>query len=63
MNADLLQGFYLGDLLVEPLKGEVTGQVGSRHLPPKAAEVLSPGNALATGPARDDIANYLTVFK
>ncbi len=40
MNADLLQGFYLGDLLVEPVKGEVTGRAGSRHLPPKAAEVL-----------------------
>jgi len=40
VNADLLQGFYLGDLLVEPVKGEVTGRAGSRHLPPKAAEVL-----------------------
>ncbi len=40
MNADLLQGFYLGDLLVEPLKGQVSGRAGSRHLPPKAAEVL-----------------------
>ena len=40
MNADLLQGFYLGDLFVEPVKGEVTGRAGSRHLPPKAAEVL-----------------------
>ena len=40
MNADLLQGFYLGDLLIEPLKGQVTGQEGCRRLPPKAAEVL-----------------------
>ncbi len=52
MNADLLQGFYLGDLLVEPLKGEVTGRAGSRHLPPKAAEVLlclarAPGELVA----------------
>jgi len=52
VNADLLQGFYLGDLLVEPLKGEVTGRAGSRHLPPKAAEVLlclarAPGELVA----------------
>ena len=49
MNSDLLQGFYLDDLLVEPLKGQVTGRAGSRHLPPKAMEVLlclarSPGD-------------------
>ena len=52
MNADLLQGFYLGDLLVEPLKGQVIDRAGSRHLPPKAAEVLlclarSPGEMVA----------------
>ncbi len=40
MKSDLLQGFYLGDLLVEPLKGRVTGRAGSQHLPPKAVEVL-----------------------
>ena len=40
MNADLLHGFYLGDFLVEPLKGQVTGRAGSHHLPPKAIEVL-----------------------
>jgi TolB-like protein/tetratricopeptide (TPR) repeat protein/DNA-binding winged helix-turn-helix (wHTH) protein len=40
LNADLLQGFYLGDLLIEPLKGQVIGRAGSRHLPPKAVEVL-----------------------
>ncbi|MBT8445202.1 MAG: tetratricopeptide repeat protein [Gammaproteobacteria bacterium] len=40
MKADLLQGFYLGDFLVEPLKGQVTGRLGSNHLPPKAVEVL-----------------------
>ncbi|GAA0852816.1 tetratricopeptide repeat protein [Aliiglaciecola litoralis] len=40
MNADLLQGFYLGDMLVQPLKGEVKGKSGTQHLPPKAVEVL-----------------------
>ena len=40
MNSDLRHGFYLGDLLVEPLKGEITGQIRSVHLPPKAMEVL-----------------------
>jgi tetratricopeptide (TPR) repeat protein/TolB-like protein/DNA-binding winged helix-turn-helix (wHTH) protein len=40
LNADLLHGFYLGDLFVEPLKGQVTDRESSRHLPPKAAEVL-----------------------
>ncbi len=40
MNSGLLQGFYLGDLLIEPLKGRVTDQHGSRHLPPKGVEVL-----------------------
>ncbi len=40
MNSDLRQGFYLKDLLVEPLKGQVTGRIRSVHLPPKAMEVL-----------------------
>ena len=40
LNSDLLQGFYLGSLLIEPLKGQVTDRAGSRHLPPKAVEVL-----------------------
>ena len=40
LNSDLLQGFYLGNLLIEPLKGQVTDRAGSRHLPPKAVEVL-----------------------
>ena len=40
MDADLLQGFYLGDLLIEPAKGRVTGTNGSAHLAPKAMEVL-----------------------
>ena len=40
MTTEILQGFYLGDLLVEPLNGTVTGRAGSVHLPPKAVEVL-----------------------
>ena len=40
MDAEYLQGFYLGDLLIEPLKGRVSGKNGEQHLPPKAAEVL-----------------------
>ena len=40
MSADLLHGFYLGDLFVEPLKGQVSSGTGTRHIPPKAAEVL-----------------------
>ena len=40
MDSELLKGFYLGDFLVEPTKGQVTGRAGSAHLPPKAMEVL-----------------------
>ncbi|HNP62445.1 MAG TPA: tetratricopeptide repeat protein [Woeseiaceae bacterium] len=40
MNSELLHGFYLGELLIEPLKGQITSQAGSGHLPPKAVEVL-----------------------
>jgi len=40
LNSELLQGFYLGNLLIEPLKGQVTDRAESRHLPPKAVEVL-----------------------
>ncbi len=40
LSVDLLQGFYLGDFLVEPLKGQASGRAGSTHLPPKAMEVL-----------------------
>ncbi|NND54957.1 MAG: hypothetical protein HKN56_08315, partial [Gammaproteobacteria bacterium] len=47
MNAELLQGYYLEDWLIEPLKGQVTGRGGSTHLAPKAAEVL---NCLANAP-------------
>jgi len=40
VNSDLLQGFYLRDLLVSPLKGQVTGRAEPAHLTPKAMEVL-----------------------
>jgi TolB-like protein/Flp pilus assembly protein TadD/DNA-binding winged helix-turn-helix (wHTH) protein len=40
MSEDLFQGFRLGDLQVEPLKGQVTGSYGSRRMSPKAVEVL-----------------------
>ena len=49
MNSDLLQGFFLRDLLVDPLKGLVTGRAGSEHLPPKAIEVLL---CLASSPGK-----------
>ncbi len=40
MNPELLQGFYLGDVFVDPREGTVTGPDGSAHLAPKALEVL-----------------------
>lgn len=40
MKSELLQGFYLGELFIEPLKGQVSGNGEPRHLPPKAVEVL-----------------------
>jgi Flp pilus assembly protein TadD/TolB-like protein/DNA-binding winged helix-turn-helix (wHTH) protein len=40
VKSDLLQGFYLRDLLVTPLKGQVSGGAEPVHLPPKAMEVL-----------------------
>ncbi len=40
LNSDLLQGFYLGDVLIEPLKGQISGPAGAQHIPPKAVEVL-----------------------
>jgi len=36
----LLHGFFLDELLVEPLTGKVSGPGASGHLQPKAAEVL-----------------------
>lgn len=40
MNSDLSQGFYLGDLHIDPQKGLITGRTRSVHLPPKAMKVL-----------------------
>lgn len=40
MDTDLLQGFYLRDWHIDPVKGQVYRQGDSRHLPPKAVEVL-----------------------
>jgi tetratricopeptide (TPR) repeat protein/DNA-binding winged helix-turn-helix (wHTH) protein len=52
LNTELLQGFYLGDFFIEPLKGRVVGRGTAGHLPPKAAEVLlclasSPGELIS----------------
>jgi tetratricopeptide (TPR) repeat protein len=49
VKAKLLQGFFLGDLFIEPLKGSVTGRGFSERLSPEALEVLlrlaeSPGS-------------------
>ncbi|MGK2925942.1 MAG: tetratricopeptide repeat protein [Lysobacterales bacterium] len=49
MDSDLLQGFYLNDVRVEPLKGEVRHGGQSVHLPPKAMEVLL---CLASNPSK-----------
>lgn len=49
MDSDLLQGFYLNDIRVEPLKGEVRRGGESVHLPPKAMEVLL---RLASSPSK-----------
>jgi len=51
VKAKLLQGFFLGDLFVEPLKGSVTGRGFSEQLSPDAVEVLlrladSPGSVV-----------------
>jgi len=40
VDSELLQGFFLGDLLIEPLQGRVSSKDGQTHLPPKAIEVL-----------------------
>ena len=40
MTDTLLQGFYLGDLLIQPLAGRISGPGIENHLPPTAAEVL-----------------------
>lgn len=49
MDPDLLHGFYLKNLLVEPLKGQVVRNGKPIHLPPKAMEVLL---SLASNPTR-----------
>lgn len=56
MDASLLKGFYLEDLLIEPAKGRVTGPAGSEHLSSRASEILlclasQPGDVLS----RDDL--------
>jgi tetratricopeptide (TPR) repeat protein/DNA-binding winged helix-turn-helix (wHTH) protein len=40
LKSELLNGFYLGDYFIEPLKGQVTGRNYSAHLTPRATEVL-----------------------
>ncbi|MDH4049801.1 MAG: tetratricopeptide repeat protein [Gammaproteobacteria bacterium] len=40
MDKELLDGFLLKGLSVEPTTGQVTGAHGSRHIPSKAMEVL-----------------------
>ncbi len=40
VKADLLQGFSLGELRVDPATGQVEGPAGTVHLPSKAMEVL-----------------------
>jgi len=40
MANEYIHGFYLGDMLVEPLTGRVSGRDRTEHLPPKAVEVL-----------------------
>jgi tetratricopeptide (TPR) repeat protein/TolB-like protein/DNA-binding winged helix-turn-helix (wHTH) protein len=52
MDADLLKGFYLEDLLVEPAKGRVTSPDVSEHLSSRASEILlylasHPGDVLS----------------
>jgi TolB-like protein/tetratricopeptide (TPR) repeat protein/DNA-binding winged helix-turn-helix (wHTH) protein len=49
VDSDLLHGFYLANLLVEPLKGQVVRDGKCIHLPPKAMEVLL---SLASNPTR-----------
>jgi tetratricopeptide (TPR) repeat protein len=60
VSEDLFKGFRLGDLQVEPLKGQVTGHYGSRHMSPKAVEVLlrlasQPGEVVSRDALLDDV--------
>jgi len=49
LDTDLLQGFYIGELHVDPRDGQVVGGFGVRHLAPRAMEVLL---CLASSPGR-----------
>jgi len=40
VSSDLLRGFHLQELLIEPLKGQVSSAAGSAHLQPKAMDLL-----------------------
>ena len=40
VDSELLQGFFLGELLIEPLQGRVSGKDGHTHITSKAIEVL-----------------------
>ena len=40
IDATLRQGFRLGDWVVRPIEGLVTGAQGARHLQPKTMDVL-----------------------
>jgi len=40
VSSGLLHGFRLGTLMIEPLTGKVTDPAGSRHMPPKAMQIL-----------------------
>ena len=58
MNTNLLQGFYLRDWHIDPVKGQVSGQGDPRRLPSKATEVLlclarTPGELVT----REDLIN------
>jgi TolB-like protein/Flp pilus assembly protein TadD/DNA-binding winged helix-turn-helix (wHTH) protein len=60
VNADLLHGFYLGDILVDPVNGQVAGPDGTAHLLPKAMEALlvlasSPGALVTRRALMDEV--------
>jgi tetratricopeptide (TPR) repeat protein/TolB-like protein/DNA-binding winged helix-turn-helix (wHTH) protein len=40
VKSELFQGFYLGEVFVDPRDGQIRGAARSSHLPPKAMEVL-----------------------
>jgi glutamate-5-semialdehyde dehydrogenase len=59
VNSDLLHGFYLGDLLIDPVKGHVTGSFGRVHLQPKAMETLLVHQSIANEILADLFKQYL----